>query len=149
MSNRFGVWPWIIAVVLISIGAFQVFRVNRPLREKPLTEQVRYTYGPVVNGPITIEPRSYLAFKIELNRRTDLAGNFRTAARSESVAARVMSADEFELWRNGSEYKHISQTGYIPGGKISLVLDPGAYYLIFDNLHSDKPQTIEANFEVE
>ena len=148
-SRRYGAWPLIIAIVIVSIGVFQILRVNRQRPERPSADIIQYTSGTILNGPVTVAPNAHLAYRMDFNRRISLTGRFRTASRRERIACLVMSADNYELWKNGKVYKRLSETGDIPGGKINLAIEPGTYYLVLDNRRSSETRTVEAFFEAD
>jgi len=48
-----------------------------------------------------------------------------------------------------TDFKARARTGYVPGGRVSPVLEPGNYFLIIDNRANPKPQAVQADFVLE
>jgi len=142
-------WLLVIAVVLVILGCIQLLRVNAPQQAMPEEKPFVATVGPVLDGRYTVPAGDFLAVRIDLNRRASLTGRFRTPERKMLVGCTVLDAANFEAWKNGSEYKRLAETGYIPGGKINLALEPGNYYLILDNRNSNEDRIVEAHFSVD
>ncbi len=144
-------WPVIIAVVLVLLALIQIVRVNQP--KSSVSEKVEQLYtsnGPLVTGTIAIQPRDFFSKRINLNRRSKLTGTFRTADLRSEVSTLVIDEQHLEQWKTGSEdHKFLSRTGYVPGGKVSLVLEPGAYLLLIDNRENDEGRTVHADFQLE
>lgn len=137
-------------VVVIAFAGFQFFRANRPLTPKPGPTPFVSTIGTVVDETVNIPAGDFVSFKIALNRRARLKGLFQTDSRKNTVECLVVDAENFERWKNRSEYKSLAKTNYVPGGRIESVLAPGEYYLILDNrASSDSAKSVQANFSVE
>ena len=65
------------------------------------------------------------------------------------VAVLVVDETDFEKWKQQSEFKGRVSTGYVPGGKINPVLEPGSYYLIIDNRANETPLSVQTNFTLQ
>jgi hypothetical protein len=61
----------------------------------------------------------------------------------------VLDEPNFEKWKAGAEHQSFTRTGYVPGGKIAITLDPGTYVLIIDNQKGDEELSIQADFELQ
>jgi len=144
-------WPIIaFAVVAVLIG-IQVLRVNKP-DEYPVATTVPVAYstpGQLLSGNITIGGGEFVSNQITLNRRAKLSGNFQTGSVKAKVAIVVVDEANFEKWKLQTDFKPRVGTGYVPGGKINPVLDPGTYFLIIDNRPNPNPQTVQADFVLE
>lgn len=142
-------WLFIFGSVLFVIGGLQVCRVNhQPVEEKPI--KPAYTRpGPLVEEVLAVPPQNFLSFPIHINRRMLLRGKFWTGAKEHKIACIVLSSENFEAWKTGLEYKSLTGTGLVPGGRIHRVLEPGEYILIFDSRHSVDARNVEASFVLE
>jgi hypothetical protein len=144
-------WPIIgIAVVAVLLG-IQMLRVNkRPAAPTSAPETHMYTRsGPLVSGEIVVPPADYYSSRIDLNRRAKVSGEFRTADLKSRVSVLVIREDDFENWKLDSGYGALAQTGYVPGGKINSVLEPGTYLLIIDNRRNDDNRFVRTDFILE
>jgi hypothetical protein len=65
------------------------------------------------------------------------------------VAIVVVEEANFEKWKLQTDFKPRVGTGYVPGGKINPVLEPGTYFLIIDNRSNPNPQSVQTNFVLE
>jgi hypothetical protein len=149
-DNQKIIWPAIIAVVLIAIAAIQVYRVNRPVPVADSKPPIRYTTGSIVDGRITVPAGGFLSYRIDLNRRAKLKGTFTTGKDNLKLACVVLREEDLENWKAGAAYKRISETGDVPRGQLDVALEPGAYYLIFDNRRTaDAERRADAHFAVE
>lgn len=146
------IWPGILAVVLLLLGVIYIYRVNseRPVTPETAAASFKSTTGVVVEGPVVIEAGAFLSFKMDFNSRVNLKGRFYSGSKTSNIDCLLLSKDAFELWQSGKEYKAVSQTGYVPGGKIVRVVDPGTYFLVFDNRKAGEPEkNIDAHFEID
>jgi len=146
------IWPVVLAVVLVAIAAIQMIRVNRP---RPYAESISpspiYTAdGAILTGPVSIPAGEFHAVSIDLNRTATLTGRFRSGRSDPDVNCMVLSAEDLELWKQGREFKSISRTGYLPGGKIYVTLKAGSYALVLDNRQSENAvESLAADFKIE
>ena len=141
-------WPVIISVVVVTLIGIQIIRVNKGV-EAPIatTPPIRYaTPGPVVSGNIKIEAGEFLSNQINLNRRAKLSGEFDTGSVKSKVSVLVVDEANLEKWKLQTDFKSHVVTGYVPVGRISPVLEPGTYFLIFDNRANPDPRSVQANF---
>lgn len=141
-------WPVAAAGVLIFIALIQILRVNDRPREVPLSETFTPS-GALVDGDLQIDAQGFHTSRIVLNRRTKLAGVFRTENVKSLVSVLVMDEKNFDNWKANIDYAAITQTGYVPGGRVGPVLEPGTYLLVIDNRRSDVPRKVRAEFSLE
>lgn len=141
-------WPIVAIAVLVGLLSVQMLRVNKP---SPIEREIRIYSAPgsLIAGDLIIPAVEYHSTRIDLNRRAKVAGVFRTKDHKSRVSVLVLREVEFANWKDGLEYQTITETGYVPAGKISPVLDVGIYFLIIDNRLSDKPQKVRADFVLE
>ena len=142
-------WPWIFAAVLLALAAIQVVRVNAPKPAEDQTEAFHATEGSVLDGNYIVPAGDLLAVRMDLNHRVKLTGRFRTPARRYLIETLVMDAANFERWKAGAGFERLSQTGAVPGGKISLVMEAGTYYLVLNNRGGSGDTPVEAHFSVD
>lgn len=143
-------WPAIIGVAVIAIAILQAVRVNRP-RESILRDETRlYSQkGPVLAGTISIPPGEFYQTRINLNRRAKLVGEFQTPGIRDRVAAAVINEADIELWKAGADVKALAKVGYVPGGKISVALEPGVFLLVMDNRDGESLRVVRVDFRLE
>ena len=143
-------WPGIIAVVVLVMVLLQVARVNGPRQDAHPTEAPIYSQaGNLVRGPISIPAGEFYQTRLSLNRRAKVSGSFSTPGLVARVAAAVIKESDLEGWKSGAEIKTLSRVGYVPGGKISVVLEPGTYLLLIDNRNNSGQQVVNADFDLE
>jgi hypothetical protein len=145
-------WPIIAIAVLMVLFGIQILRVNKPASVPNSASEVRtYTKaGPLVSGQLVIPAADHYSSRIDLNRRAKISGEFKTADLRSRVSVLVMKEADFDNWKTDLEYKNsIVETGYVPGGKISPVLEPGTYFLVIDNRRNNSPQSVRADFALE
>jgi len=145
------IWPGVVVAVAITLFAIQIFRVNQPTPSAPEPEpRVYTTAGPLVSGQLVIPANDFYSNRIDLNRRTKLSGSFRTGSTRALVSVLVVNESNFDLWNAGqSNYRALTKTGYVPAGRISLVLEPGIYFFIIDNRESADPRSVTVDFLLE
>jgi len=132
-------WAGIIGVVLIIIAVIQIFRVNPPVRENVAAEpKIRWTEGEIFKGNAEVAAGTELSYPINLNRRATLKGNFTTGKNDKRLASVVIKAEDFNMWKSGSEVQTFVATGMVPRGTISRVLEPGNYIFVLDNRTGDE-----------
>lgn len=145
-------WFWLKVVlgVVVVIAAIQFYRVNRP---EPMTAPIetsvaaQYSEGEIVNEYMTVEPGEFRFFKINLNRRATLSGNFKIAAKSPWIDCLILDEANFEKWKASGEFTSLVKTNPVPVGRIHRELAAGVYFLVFDNRSSkEKPAALEASF---
>lgn len=129
-------WPAVISVAALILIGFQVFRVNRI--ESPKEEVFSDTFtqeGILFEGALELPSSDYRAFPISLNRRARVTAAFASSDRRSQIAARLMDEKNFTSWRVGEKHSSLAFTGYQSAGRIEMVVAPGKYYLIFENLN--------------
>ncbi|MEO6333671.1 MAG: hypothetical protein ABIO91_01690, partial [Pyrinomonadaceae bacterium] len=125
-------------------------RVNRPHSTAIETAPVTYsTPGSLISGDLTIPSRDFHVRRIDLNRRSTLTGLFKTGNIQSRVSVLVIDEQNYNKWKINSEYTAVTQTGYVPGGKITPVLEPGTYFVVIDNRDGETPQFVRAEFKLE
>lgn len=150
ISSRSYFWLRIISVVILIVGAIQVFRVNSPEPAVEKAVPIKYTSGTLVEGRVEIPAGAFLSYEIKLNKPSSLKGRFATEKFKGAVTCLALNAENFARWREGGEFKAIAKTGTVPGANINARLEPGQYYLVLDNRHSaNEPRVVDANFTVE
>jgi hypothetical protein len=142
-------WPLIAVAVLASLTVIQFIRVNNKPPPAPTATRSYTPSGQLVSGDIQVAAADYHATRIDLNRRAKISGSFRTSDLKSTVAVFVIKESELEAWKSNSKFEQQARTGYVPGGKINPVLEPGTYLLIFDNRHNETPRTVNADITLE
>jgi hypothetical protein len=145
-------WLKIAAGVVLVLLAFNVYRVNRtePPPASPTPVPVQYTKGEIVSGRISIESGDFMSYRIALNHRSMITGNFRVVGKDPWITCLVLDETNFEKWRAGNEFTAVNSTGSVPVGRVSRELEPGTYFLVFDNRSSqDKIALVDVSFSVE
>ncbi len=144
-------WPVTIFIVVVMLLSIQMLRVNKP-EEAPAagTAPIAYsTPGPLLSGELEVGGGDFLSKQVNLNRRAKISGEFQTGSVKSKVAVVVVDEMNFEKWKQQTDFKQRVGTGYVPGGKISPVLEPGTYFLIIDNRVNGNPLSLQANFNLE
>ncbi len=127
-------WAGIVGVVIIIIAVIQIFRVNPPAEKQVAAEvKPKWSDGEVFRGPGQVAAGAELTYPINLNRRATLKAYFTTGKNDIKLASAVIKAEDFNMWKSGSEVKTIVSTGMVPRGTISRVLEPGNYVFVLDN----------------
>ena len=143
-------WPIIIIVVLLLLLGIQILRVNRPRSVLTTKQPVPYsTPGILVSGDLVIPERDFYAREVGLNRKAPLLGSFMTGSIKSKVSVLVLDSKSFERWKSNSDYRPVTETGYVPGGKVTPVLEPGSYFIVIDNRFNDSPQSVRVEFKLE
>lgn len=143
-------WPITVGSALLLLLAIQIARVNRPHSTAIETAPVPYsTPGPLISGDLTIPSRDFHVRRIDLNRRVTLIGVFRTGNIMSRVSVLVLDEQNFFKWKTNSNYNAVAQTGYVPGGKIVPVLEPGTYFVVIDNRDGETSQFVRVAFRLE
>jgi hypothetical protein len=143
-------WPIIIVVVLLLLLGIQILRVNRPRPVSTTMQPVPYsTPGILVSGDLLIPERNFYSRGIDLNRTSTLVGSFRTGSIKSRVSVLVLDTKSFEAWQSNSDYHPVTETGYVPGGKVTPVLEPGNYFIVIDNRSNEWPQSVRVEFKLD
>lgn len=143
------VWAIIIVVVLLALLGLQMLRVNPPPTSNTTPQRIYTEPGALVGGNVQIEAGEFYSNRIDINRRMKLSGTYKTANVRSKVSIVVLKEDQFEPWRNGKPYQAVSQTGFVPGGRVHIVLEPAVYYFLVDNRPSDTSQAVQLDFTLE
>jgi hypothetical protein len=147
-------WNWQRTAVLVIalLALLQFFRANRPSNPRNSSDAFKYTSGVIVDAPVVVPPRDFVSYKIDLNRRTKLRGEFRTGDREITIEILVLDAANFDAWKSGAPNSRISATSQVPGGKVIRVLEPGTYHIVLNNRegpNADVEKTVQATFAAE
>ena len=146
-------WNWerTIIVVILIVGALQMYRVNhRPAVQAAISTQApAYTYGNIVDSDIEIPPNDLVSYEIRLNRRARLVGRFWKVDLSSGVACTVIRPEDVEKWKAGESTPTFVSTGRIPGGKVYRQLEAGNYFLVISNQGDDKPALVHVDMTIE
>ena len=127
-------WAGIIGVVIIIIAVIQIFRVNPPVQQNSAPEQkVKWTEGEVFKGKAEVAAGTELSYQINLNRKATLKAFFTTGKNDKKLVSAVIKAEDFNMWKSGSEVKTFVATGMVPRGTITRLLEPGNYIFVLDN----------------
>jgi hypothetical protein len=144
-------WPLIAVTVVAALILIQLMRVNTP-EKIPVESAPALAYskpGPLLSGNYTVGAGEFLSNQINLNRRAKLSGEFQTGSMKSKVAIVVVDEANFEKWKLQNDFKARVGTGYVPGGKINPVLEPGTYFLIIDNRINPDPRSVHVDFNLE
>jgi len=138
-------------VVLLLLFALQMLRVNAPRAGRSDTQQpTTYTpKGVLISGDINVPAEDFFQQRINLNRSAKIFGSFRTPNIKSRVSIVVIREENLDRWMQSLDYKAITQTGYVPGGKINGSLDPGVYLLLIDNRWNDFAQSVFVDFSLD
>lgn len=140
----------VIAFAVVVVAIF-FFRANPPAEKLPARQTPKeFTYGNFISGPLTVPKGELLAYKFELNRKAGLTGKFVTENYRPKISVYLVSPENLELMKSGSEFSSITTTGEVPGGKVTRTLEPGAYYVVFDNRKGSNDAVVpEVDFSIE
>ncbi len=140
----------IIVVVIAILVIGNAYRVNRPVQKPMAPPAPKYTYGTVVDEQFVVEKGSHRRFRFDLNRSTKLIGKYITAKRASNVGLLVLDEENYKKFEAREEFKPTVRTGNIPGGQVDRMMEPGTYYLVFDNTHEPEfDRVVEASFAVD
>jgi hypothetical protein len=145
-------WPIILVAVLLLFATIQILHVNtpRPSASTPPSDLDAYTTpGSLVSGNLVIPPGDFYSTKINLNRRARLSGTFRTSSLKSFVSVLVLDQDNYDKWKMSAPHEAVTETGFVPGGKLSPLLEAGTYFLIIDNRASGESRSLSADFRLE
>lgn len=147
-----GFWLKIAAAVFLILLGYNFYRVNRsePPSASPTPVPVQYTEGEIANEQITIEPGRFMPYRMNFNHRAIINGDFRVAGKDPWIVCLILDETNFEKWRAGNEFTAVNSTGRVPVGRVSRALEPGTYFLVFDNRAStDKKAVVDLLFTSE
>lgn len=85
---------------------------------------------------------------MNFNKKMKLLGTHWTGDSRKRILVLILPDQEFEKWKAGQEFKAVTQTGFVPRGKIEMQIDPGVYHLVYDNRSKEYggDQKVEASF---
>ena len=159
MSRRtYSYWNWQLGavVVIAALALLQFFRANRPpaasTQQGETAAVSRYTTGTIVDARVVVPAGDFVSYKMEFNRRTKIEGEFRTGDLKVRVECLVLDDGNFEKWKAGTEFKSVSATGFVPGGKIVRTVQPGTYHLVVSGRGGPGPaaeKSVRASFAAE
>lgn len=138
----------VILIVAAAVAGFQFLRANRPEPQAIASQAPIYTRGAVVDGLLNIPADEYRSFRLNFNKKTKILGTHWTGNSRKRVLVLILAESDFEKWKAGQEFNAVTQTGFVPRGKVERVMDPGVYYLVYDNRSTEYggDQKMEASF---
>ena len=145
-------WSWagIIAVAVIALAGFQFFRVNQPKVVTNEPPPFIATTGVIAEGNVDLPAADFLSFPMNFNHRVKIKGSFRTGSIAKRIECLILTADNFDRWKTGSEYQSLTKTGSVPTGRIERMIDAGNYFLVIDNRKNKEAFRLEeSDFRVE
>lgn len=152
-SDRSQTWIWfsVIAAVVAAVVIIQFLRANQETPNPSIEKAPVYTTGTIVEGLMELPAEQHKTFRLNFNKRTKIFGTHKTGDGRKRVSAMILREGEVEKWEAGAEFTAVSMTGFVPNGKIETVVDPGVYFLIFDNRSKEYggPQKFQVDFRVE
>jgi hypothetical protein len=84
-----------------------------------------------------VGPGQIQYFTFTLSGSGRVTGRFEaTGGTGNDIEAAIMTADEFENWKNGHQARVFYQSGKVTVGTVNTVLAPGTYILAFNNRFS-------------
>jgi len=145
-------WFKVAGGILLVLLAYNIYRVNRPElpSASPTPVPVEYTEGEIVNGRTSIGPGEFDSYRADFNHKTTIKGNFRVASPDQRIAFMILDESNFEKWRSGNDFTAATTTGNVPSGHVVRVLEPGTYFLVFNNKASlDRSVVVDTSFTAE
>ncbi len=143
-------WLKIGGGVIVVLVLLNVIRINRsePVPANPTPLPVAHTEGQIVNERIAIEAGGYRSYRINFNHKDSIRGEFRVAGEKPKITVLVVSEENFEKWKAGSEFTAETSIKDLWQGKVVRSLEPGKYFLVFDNRSSEIPAVVDTSFAV-
>jgi hypothetical protein len=80
---------------------------------------------------------NYTTFKLYWSER--LSGNVRSSA---GVSIDVMNQTQFSAFSQGKSTTSVYSTEINGAGSVGVFLEPGTYFIVFDNANTDSPCTV-------
>ena len=147
-SDGISFWLKIAVIVAVILLAANFFRVNR---EEPSQAdrppRVEYSSGDVARGQFTIPEDGELSFRILLNRRALLKGDFKSLTRQQPIECLILDKENYDKRKAGGKWEAALRTGHIPGGKLNRELQPGDYRLVITSRDETK-EPVDVSLEV-
>ena len=131
-------WLKIIAAVAVILVIASFFAVNREVPRPVDLPTVEYSSGEVAVGDFAIPEDGELSFRILLNRRSLLKGDFASVGKRKLIECLVLDAENYQARKSGGEWNALTRTGYVPGGRLNRELSPGEYRVVIDAKDDDK-----------
>ena len=132
----------ILSVLVIALLAVVVYLLtgNRNSSTPPQTRVL-------VNNVVSVPAHGSTHYEFMLTRNALVSGDFRAfGGAGNDVIVLVMDADSYINWTNGHQVRVYYNSGQETVGRISVMLSPGDYYLVFDNGFSlITPKSVEAH----
>lgn len=140
-------WAGIVLVVAFVLGVFWIFRQNPPEAAAELDGigGSKWTSGKIAEGPLEVQARDLLTFRMDLNKRSTVDVTFTTGDNSKRLAFLIIRSDDLQQFKSGGEVQTFTNTGKVPRGTVKRVVDPGNYVLVFDNRMNETPIKITAS----
>jgi hypothetical protein len=151
-KSGLGFWLKIAAAVVLILLAYNFFRVNRTdtIATSPTPVPVQYSDGEIASGQISIEAGGFMPYRVNFNHRATINGDFRVVGKDPWITCLILNEANFEKWRNGNDFASVNSTGRVPIGRVSREVEPGIYFLVFDNRASqDKNAVVDVSFSTE
>jgi len=149
--RSFSFWLTAAFIVLAILFVVNLVRVNRRTAQiepaKSIVEE--HFEGTIANERSVIEPGETLPYRVHFNYRSSIKGSFRVAGGEPRVQLLILDESNYEAWARSAEFKSAVSTGKVPAANVSLVLDAGTYFLIFDNRGSEKRAAVDIDLRAE
>jgi hypothetical protein len=118
----------IAAPVLLCVVAFVVARLN---------QRVSFKQDVLTPSVFTVKAGSIASFPFDVFKPGRVLGRFEaTGGSGDDIEAVVTNARDWENWKNGREARVVYGSGRIAKGRIDIAVQPGQYFLAFDNRFS-------------
>ena len=138
-------WLSLALCAIAVLFTFNLVRVNLPERSRsssaPFVQP--HTGGAIASEIARIEAGGFLPFRANFNHRVTVKGKFSVDREGPWISFLIVDGNNFEKWRSGNEFNAAVSTGRVPAGRISRVLEPGTYFMIFDNRSSEKEVVVD------
>jgi hypothetical protein len=142
-------WLKIIAAVAVIVVIASFFMVNREVPRPVDLPAVEYSSGEVAVGEFEIPEDGELSFRILLNRRSLLKGDFASVGKLKRIECLVLDVENYQARKSGGEWKALSRTGYVPGGRLNRELSPGEYRVVVDAQDGEGPVAVRLDLVLE
>lgn len=104
----------------------------------------------IVNSSFTVAPGQFKYFPFNVATFSNINGRFRAQGGSgNDIEVIVLDSDALENFRNGHRVGTFYNSGKMTVGTININLNPGSYYLVFNNVYSMLTnKAVEANVSI-